>query len=708
MLGRPTFLPLPVVLTFILAVVFTKNRLKLKRPRQLFAASIAGFTLCLTPWIISEWLITGHPSIVTNRYPAYNLFAGCSLDQDGLEVLPGPYVAHPDQYSQEVSAVAREIVQKAKRDPVAFIDLMLRKPVRLLDGPWNEFEVPCWGLPWSAQKWLHQFIMLLCAFGLFAAIKRASSDRRASRLLPPAVLGTMILFIFINLIFVTTRRYMFPVMPAIVVLAAFALRWKYANGNRRQFARFLLLTAALPTGCILTDYLVGAPSQVLANLALHLGIPFVSGTVAFLLSALACTWFLLLAREWNFSKPVLLLWLALMGITISACFTSTARSMRCLEYRIRLAKPHPTIETAISLPSSLSFTNRRFFILADCVPDRSNPAPFRNLALSVNGSPIPGSFQPLLAMDASERENFIYERSFAASGATEVEMIRQWWCIELPPHMVRNATGSLSVRLENKSDRLPVFLAADFFQKGHPIHALSIRRFSWNKGFYIDSPGEMRLDEWHTPPAATAFERGLRPRVSLLIVQDKYGSSSSACTILLPDARIGRHSPEQLVSHTVKGSDLQGQGAASQNDALKLHVSGEARSPAGEASCALVEHIVRAGKHMQEYAPTAPSKIATASEWSPFQFDDLVPLEAPEEQKQNVGALKPWHQSNHLESVQLILAGRSWWDVLQYGLSKPAAPAAFRNLSISCRPVNLIDLQHEDSNLIDCDLIPSP
>jgi len=281
-------------------------------------------------------------------------------------------------------------------------------------------------------------------------------------------------------------------------------------------------------------------------------------------------------------------------------------------------------------------------------------------------------------MDSSEREPFIYERSFAASGATDIEMIRQWWCVEVPPDLLKNARNATTIKVENKSQDNPAYLAGDIYEKGQTLHALSMTRFSWTKGFYIDSPGEIRMDEWRASGDGSGLARGVRPRIALLFVDDSRGYQPDylATQKSLPHAAIGKRSNEHTVSYTVSGAELQAQDAGAQVDGLRVHVAGMLRadSKPGVGSSALVENIVRDGTDVIEYAPAAPASYKADSQWRSFQFDDVLPL------KGATGATNS-HEHGGLKSVQLILAGKPWWDVLQYDAKiNGPRPTIFRRI----------------------------
>ena len=757
MLGRPTSLPVPLIITVVLAWMAKAHNTRFSLPKKTLVAAVASIVLCLAPWILCKWLIQGYPSITIDRYPTLNILTGCNLKSDGFDMLPGPYVAHPDRYTGTMAHSLNYVFEEFKTQPAAMLDLMLRKPGRLLTGPWNEFAVDCWGVPWVLQQWFHQMLLFLCGLGLFKALQTKNSRSQIeSQLLSPdglqsqsglqstqamyqkipaVVLGCAILFNFVNCVFITMRRYMFPMMPDVIVAAAYAIVSFKKEVGTRGFLRLLLVTAVFPTACLIVDQLASDRMPAFALLASKTGIEFVSLLVALTLSVILGGWFYYTSKIAAFGGILKRIWFATMCVVAVCCFASTRHSMKELEYNYKLDAAHPVLSTSIDVQDSFSTKNKSShscLLLLDAHRSDNSTDPLATLSVSLNGTPIRDTFRPLFELDSGQRENLIWERSFAASAGTDIEKIRQWWAVEIPTAVLQDIKSThIDVRITNTSDqnaghRLdPVLVSADFCTPGQPTHSLSIQDFSWTKGFLVDHIGDMRMDNWGTMASSMngSTRTVLIPRVSLLVVDAKATESptpTNGVQIQFPPTSIKQAHDKRMASYTVPGNSLASPAlkAASTEqpdnnnnnnnnrnfNSLRLSISGMARTNAGKgtASCFMLENTTCGSTHTIELAPRAPLAIEVDKSGRHFHFEDIIPLVPAQRDDRFVDS----SSRIQLNSVQLTVAGCPWWEILAYSKDKPKTPIEFTGLMLTSTPYNQVDLQAQHWSLINSNPVP--
>lgn len=229
MLAKPVFVILPALLAAI--TLAFGGRIGTKR----IIVAIVASLITMTPWLAFTGLVTGKPSIVVNRYPAYNFMMGNRIECDGWRVYPLPYV--PTDMKEALQIIGTQ----AKEQPAQFIAMQLRKVIRLWAGSWNNFELSFILSP-TAQDAVHSFLLITAILGVIFSTDRHRLRSRIGR--STLVLAAVPLFHCIYVIFEPQSRYAFPAMAAVIPLAAFAL------STRPRFPQSALSRTLLAATCL--------------------------------------------------------------------------------------------------------------------------------------------------------------------------------------------------------------------------------------------------------------------------------------------------------------------------------------------------------------------------------------------------------------------------------------------------------------------------
>lgn len=754
MIARSNLVLLPLVLVAIISVLAWQSRIRAIASPVLFCTAATSFFLFLAPWILCEKVITGHPSIMIDRYGAFNLFTGLDVQNDGYDVLPSDLVPHPDRFKGTPGQALAMAAHNAAEAPAAWVDMALRKPTRLVDSPWNDYQATCFMAPWLAQIWWHQVIVLLGLFGLTQALVDGFKRKDFTKQVAPTMFAVTLAYHLVTCAFVTMRRYLFTAMPEVIILAGWAVYHTWKHNSRPQFLKFLAATVLLPAAILAVDFFCQTPHDWLPALAQNTSHGGVRWSLTIGLTAIFIWYLSYTAKQTNLrSVPWLnrAWWSATTLLSIIFIIT-TAHNLGAMHSNIALSDSHASKTVTFSARDISPFAQQRWLLLVDC-HRQGQPAgaePLRSLSASVNGHAVGGAFKPFFAIDQSQRENLVYESVFASCSGVELENIRQWSVLEVPNAFIENATThrTIDVELTNGNPGSPIYLAADYYTAGRYNQEISVRRFSWSKGFSINPSGEMRMPVWTKDGADCSKatlqpgKQHLQPRAYLVLVKDSKvspaggkagtalasqptavqpsadttstgqstgsqslstetlteGSNASdgfSAAIVLPNAAIGKRSHQRVFQHTITTAQLpsfvtsEAFASADANAAVRMRITGsvKAKGKHAIASIGIVETIVQAGERREELCPMAPTSIPADSEWRPFQFEDVIPL----------GSFAPGKKASagKIESLRIIVAGRSWFDVLQYAMFAPQAPVEVKDLKIEFAPTRTVDLDHQ-------------
>jgi hypothetical protein len=670
MLSRPNWLIMPLLIIFALLLAKCLMKLSLKPKLKpyfiFFCCLILGSIISLFPWILCKLILTGHPSILVERHGLYNLWAGLNIKGDGWDVLPSDYVNNPEKFAMSFMQVANDIRQGTSHNWLAFFDLVLRKILRLIQSPWNDFQASFLGLPWLLQNWWHQIIILLSLGGSILMVQNAWRNKRYIELAITMILLSVIAYHFSSIVFISMSRYFYTAMPAVILIAGYGLAQIIANIN--QFKRSIIITLLLPTisvGC-------ASIPDLLANTF-----------VVYFLAILTVFWFVELARDLNiFAKPISIIWLLLAVIATGSVYCTQLHYSKNAAFIKQGERNERNISLNAKLP--LLHDDDKWLILIDNSSDTK--ASLHKLKIAINGNFLAGPILPLWAFASDRRSDFMASRALAYSLGKDVDDLRQWWCAFIPSYYLKSNSG-------NSIDVFPYEnnfqLREDLINENGKYHTVSIDKFSWTKGYFANMPGEMRIDLEQKISNEDIAPGHFVPRI--MLVKTKTNNTTNqenalTATIKLPSATIDskreNRIKEYVISQPLKDNVINNLKSSNLN-AIRIKVSGEYYPLEKNASLnilpsiCLIEDIIGSdGKVRQEYAPLAPNVLRE----SKFAFEEICPLSV------NGSTL------DRIANIRLICANKPWWEVLAYGNYKGSGSIQFKNITVEIMPTETINL----------------
>ncbi len=717
MLARPTLLPVPVLMLISTVIAGHLTRIKgLIKPSMLVGAC-AGIFLVFSPWMICKLVLTGTPSIMVERYGPYNLCAGLDLRTDGWDALPSEFVSHPNRFKLSMSDVLKQIGREAREQPAAFLQMLLRKPCRLIDSPWNDFQVRYLGIPWLLQRFIHHFIMLAGALGIIMMLGDGWKRKNVLLVASATVLGSFVVYHFISCIFITMSRYFVTAVPELIVPAAYFL--SHLLKNRRSIPAFLVLISA-PLLSLAINYLLVPGYGRLSEISSDFGLQQTAWVLAFALSLV-----LALASIYPSTQIFVSLRAKLASVIVAIpicliCLISTSHQIMCSEAILKLgAVDRKILKSTATLPVGVE-CNQWYLVLdandsSTREPDRNIRPLLSGLNMRVNGRELEPDWEPLLVLDNAHREEIMYLSAFAYSASKRATDFRQWIACPLPRENIKEGEENvIELSLKDVDGKHPKIFADFCEASGERIHTVSLTEFSWSKGFFADCPGEMRLDRFSSQPAQTKQRQEavrvagatskLKARMFLLGVNNKALPQlylSPPDIFKAPDLNIGTHEKQIFSSwecdlkKKMRENGNSGKAAAT-GRSVRIKVSGEIRSnnPLADGSVALIEQYLGDDEKTKytEFAPLAPQRLPADRDWNHFEFEDFVKpvLEVTDANGNKTGKLST------LSSLKLSFSGRPWWEVLAYGNFKSRNTIQFRNVQVEVETLPGMDLSTDN------------
>ncbi len=702
MLSRPTMLPWPLLLAFCLLIYArVSHRWSLFRP-SVIMSFVAGCLLFILPWVAVKQVVTAKPSIMIERYGPLNLSTGFDLRTDSWDALPSEMVSHPDRFKANMSEVLRQLAKQFADRPAAIVHLLLRKPARLLDSPWNDFQIRSFGVPVLLQRFEHQLILLAAVLGIVLLLEHGRKRPDYLLLLAGLMMGVFLSFHLVACLFITMSRYYVTAMPVAIVAASYFFAHLIKNGRRSIQAFFACVFAPLVS--MLLYYLLVPGYGRLSELSSDIGLAQLSLSAAFFMTAVLAVGVLVPAFtvfRGARSKMLLCTFALISGF---CCFVTVCYQFMCSEAVVRLgAVDRENMLATIDIPASTASNHWYLVIDANDASthgdhDRDHDGILSDMRVQLNGRDFKPGWLPLIAMDNSLREEAMYLTSFAYSAGRRCSDFRQWMCAAVPAeNIISPGENKIVFSLMNKDDTHPKIFADFADPMGKRIHSVSLRDFSWSKGFFADCPGEMRLNVWpdNNDRNFDIFNlcgqtSRLKPRAFLLGVKDLSTIDGWVRIVDVPAQHIGAKA--RMTSFEL--SPIPGASEFANSGALKIKVSGQLRSSSAKsrASICLLETFKQgATACAPEFAPLAPQIIPATTEWRDFKFEDVV---NPVRTLGDDG--KPLLQPSKLDSLKLLFVERPWWECLGYGVFKGKGELDFRNLKIEIRSQSGLDLSKGD------------
>lgn len=473
---------------FLVPLIFWQERQS--RPFRALFVFLAAFMLSVFPWLIFQKLAFDRVSFVVDRVGNYNFFIGNNVDTLGWLSFP-----YPDGCRVQDKSLASLAGEAFSKSPSRWLKLMLDKPARLFQHPWNDFRTAIGPFSFWYQVRYHQLILCLALLGLswlFVFAKSSSPSALAEErrnILYRLVLAGFWLFHCIYFAFITVPRYNLTAMPVVIIFAAYALVncARLLKKRRARRFTFTLLTAAIWLLLLLSfnpalvwqNFIGGnafafaeALTHIMRALALLLVIRLQLGSLTHfkgskLLAKVTC-------------GAVVVFFLPLLLLSVRA-------EGRAGEWSGQLpagSKAQFSFDLPPDCPAG-------FFLL--------NSADYQAVAssvLEVNGIvldsiPVPGialtddySRQVALAGSGTRCEGeMIFDAMTAGMGIANMDL-RQWYVWALPPAALAAArrTNKMTVTLYSPAQPLPVFGSLSGGAK--KIQWPDWRFYSWEKAFY--------------------------------------------------------------------------------------------------------------------------------------------------------------------------------------------------------------------------------
>jgi len=216
--------------------------------------------------------------------------------------------------------------------------------------------------------------------------------------------------------------------------------------------------------------------------------------------------------------------------------------------------------------------------------------------------------------------------------------------------------------------------------------------------------GDMRMDKWVRRRIRDGMRSGpyCQPRVYLVASPSSrlQQVSDSGEHFYFAGGKVGCGSAQRLLSFqahpalAVNASLLRSLKA----NAMQYRVEGKVRARAGRAlaSVCLIEKNSLAADSATQFAPLAPMDMPVTESWSRFSFIDEMPLSLSRAADSTVAIPAA-------ASLELLLSGRNWWELLDYGSSKSRGQIEFADVCLQSQPTVMADFSRPNWRSFACE-----
>ncbi len=618
----------------------------LERQKAILCLAL-GLALVIVPWSMFSYATTGSFIPTAQRQPLYNVATGWNTEADGWAYNPHPKLT--DLFTDAEGPLATAMGMWASH-PQDCISLAFSKVSRLASCPWNDFKGRAIGIDENAQILIHRLLLFCAAFGAaiyaFCCRRYLNSNQRR-----PIELALLLIFSHLTYLMVECQpRYAFPAVPLAVLLAVYGIwqssKLSFEDPQRRKII-FSSVIAAL----------------AISSLLLH--------------SETICRFF----------------------------------DKRGIRECSHLLFKNETVTKQIDLSSVKKPPNIGTVILL--VDGDKN---LESCKLKFNGKELKEKLISTMHFDAGHYVLYDQLREFAPAMRISVDDFRQWRAVVVDKDLI-NWNGSNVIELQNQAKSATVYgdrlktryayspdycnygiLAAAPFAAGaesrfiEPVLSAANQEHSFitSKGksaanlkdalrvrlmaFYSYRPTVNNTPENKTSSSADDARSTKADSVStnsqaksIEISRSNFDPmlwdhDSSDClrinkTILYAAKTVAANFPLPQIQN---GSHL------------KLRISGELKALKNEGDVGISVALQGQNKVVQILGHT-PRAIPATSKWSRFEINDLVPL---------------LPLASSAESIQFSLFPCPWMEG-QYGVSRRATDALFRNIKVEISPANL-------------------
>ncbi len=641
-LCKPALIP-AVLLSCLFAALCQQGR---KQKLLAGGAITVGVSVILALWSSFCFATTGSVFPTAQRQPMYNVVTGWNLEGDGWAY--NPHTPNVDMYT-EADGPLPTAASVFMTHPVESMRLMISKVSRLSACPWNDFKGRALGLDENAQLLIHRMILACALFGVsiyaFCHKRYLTNQQRNIIKISALIIVTHLSYLMVE----CQPRYTFTAMPFVVILAIYGI-WQASQLSFQDPLRRLAMIASVA-------------------------------------SALAASAFLLHAE------------------TICHLFDSHS-----FKEKSHLLARNERVEKIVDLkgvakPKSPSAV----FVMVD--GDKN----LEKAQIEVNGVELQSHLIPTMDLDARHYSLYDQLREFGPSMRISVSDFRQWRALQLDPSIL-NWNGENKIVIKNTTKEAIIYgdrkktrfiLSPDYCNYGllaaAPVAAGAESRFTdpvltgeTKERSYIVSKSE----------PISQLKDSLRIRLALTVNNESEarfaantstnsspvgpsftGSRASSKVITKVERKSfdqmlwDNESKDQLHINKVAlyaartvGADIPIQ-TPSNATHIKLRITGEIKAIRNPGDVGLLCALKGRNGSVQILGKT-PRALIASTNWRKFEINDIVPLNS-------VGGAA--------EAMELALYPCPWMEG-QYGVSRRATDALFKNLTIETSGANLAEL----------------
>lgn len=222
--------------------------------REAILGLALGFLIIATPWSIFTFKSTGSFLPTAQRQPLYNVACGWNLETDGWAC--NPHTPSIDVFSDSEGPLPTAIGIWISH-PQESLRLAVSKLSRLSACPWNDFKGRAIGLDENAQILFHRLLIACAAFGAgiyaFCARRYLNYEQRTIIVISMALILSHLAYVMVE----CQPRYGFTAIPFAVLLAVFGI-WQASRLSFQDPFRRLIIVCSVAGALGLTALLLHA------------------------------------------------------------------------------------------------------------------------------------------------------------------------------------------------------------------------------------------------------------------------------------------------------------------------------------------------------------------------------------------------------------------------------------------------------------------
>ena len=253
-LTKPALIPCVLVVAFIGII---------RSPRKVKPLSglILGLSIVMLAWGIFSNYATGKFVPTAQRQPLYNVVTGWNVEANGWAHTPSPAFTRLFTEDDGPADSAKGVwISRPKES----LQLVISKLSRLSSCPWNDFKGRALGLDANAQVLFHRILLAFAAFGtaiyFWCSRHFLNQAQRTIILIGFSIIVSHLCYVLVE----CQPRYTFTAMPFVVLLAAYGI-WQAAQIPFEDRKRRLIFASSAAFALTLVGLLLHAENLASAN-----------------------------------------------------------------------------------------------------------------------------------------------------------------------------------------------------------------------------------------------------------------------------------------------------------------------------------------------------------------------------------------------------------------------------------------------------------